>query len=132
MYGVIQAEVSVLPENDHNALAAQVRQAREQFREKLRAQAERLETLQQALKELREEHERLESETERHFGGLEEFKLPSPPLPLEAVLAAVGNLITATLPKQVFNKLTEEACRMGVRAVVFEVRSKADYPGPSA
>jgi len=31
----------------------------------------------------------------------------------------------------VFNKLTEEACRMGVRAVVFEVRGKAAW-GASA
>ena len=43
------------------------------------------------------------------------------------MLAAVRNLFTATLPKQVFNTLTEEASRMGVRAVAFDVRGKAAW-----
>jgi hypothetical protein len=128
---VIPVEVAVLPEDDNNALAAQVRQAREQLEEKFRAQAEQLQKLEQDLKELRDEHERLESEAGRHFEALEKFELPSPPVPLEAVLASVRNLLTATLPKQVFNKLTEEAYRMGVRAVAFEVRGKAAW-GASA
>jgi hypothetical protein len=109
----------------------QVRQAREQLGEKFRAQAEQLQKLEQDLKELRDEHERLESEAWHQFEVLEKFKLPSAPVPVDAVLAAVRNLLTATLPKQVFNKLTEEACRMGVRAVAFEVRGKAAW-GASA
>jgi hypothetical protein len=125
------AEVAVLPENDNNVLAVQVRQAREQLEEKVRAQAEQLQKLEQDLKELRDGHEQLESEAWHQFEVLEKAKLPSAPMPVDAVLTAVRNLLTATLPKQVFNKLTEEACRMGVRAVVFEVRGKAAW-GTSA
>ena len=105
------AEVAVLPENDNKALAVQVRQAREQLGEKFRAQAEQLQKLEQDLKELRDGHERLESEAWHQFEALEKSELPSAPVPVDAVLAAVRNLITATLPKEVFNKLTEEACR---------------------
>jgi hypothetical protein len=104
---------------------------REQLGVKFRVQAEQLQKLEQALKELRDEHARLESETGGHFEALEKFKLPSPPVPLEAVLAAVCNLLTATLPNEVFDKLTEEAHRMGARAVAFEVRGKAAW-GASA
>ncbi len=124
-------EVAVLPENDNNALAVQVRQEREQLGEKFRAQAEQLQKLEQDLKELRGEHERFESEARHRFEALEKAKLPSAPVPVDAVLTAVRNLLTATLPKQVFNKLTEEACRMGVRAVALEVRGKAAW-GASA
>jgi hypothetical protein len=120
-----------LPEDDNNALVVQVRQAREQLGAKFRAQAEQLQKLEQDLKELRDEHEQLEADAWHQFEALEKFKLPSPPVPLEAVHAAVCNLLTATLPKQVFNKLTEEAYRMGVRAVAFEVRGKAAW-GASA
>ena len=128
---MIRAEVAVLPENDNDALAVQVRQARERLGEKFRAQAEQLQKLEQDLKELRDEHEQLESEAWHQFEALEKSKLPSAPVPVDAMLTAVRNLLTATLPKQVFNKLTEEACRMGVRAVVFEVRGKAAW-GASA
>ena len=99
--------------------------------EKLREHAKQLETLQQALKELCDEHERLESEMPRQGGGFEESRLPSSSVPLQVVLAAVDSLMSATLPRQVFSKLTEEASRMGVRAVVFEVRNKAVW-GASA
>ena len=59
------AEVAVLPENDNNALAVQLRQAREQLREEFRAQAEQLQKLEQDLKKLRDGHEQLESEVRR-------------------------------------------------------------------
>jgi len=124
---LILAEVATLPENDTNASGVQVRQAREQLGEKFRAQAEQLQKLDQDLKELREKQEQLESEAWRQFEALKKSQLPSVPLPVDAVLAAVRNLLTATSSKQVFNKLTEEACRMGVRAVGFEVRDKAAW-----
>jgi hypothetical protein len=108
-----------------------VRQARAQLREKLHDHAKQLEKLQHGLNELCDELERLELETERNFKTLEELQAPPSPLRLAAVRAAVDSLMTATLPKQVFDKLTEEAHRMGVRAVVFEVRSKAAW-GASA
>ena len=128
---MIRVEVPALPENDNNALAVQVRQARERLGEKFRARAEQLQKVDQDLKELRDEHEQLESEVWHQFEVLEKSKLPSATVPVDAVLAAVHNLLTATLPKQVVNKLTEEACRMGVRAVAFEVRGKAAW-GTSA
>ena len=93
------AEVAVLPENDNKALAVQVRQAREQLGEKFRAQAEQLQKLEQDLKELRDGHERLESEAWHQFEALEKSELPSAPVPVDAVLTAVRNLLTATLPK---------------------------------
>ena len=124
---MILAEVPTLPENDTNASGVQVRQAREQLGEKFRAQAEQLQKLDQDLKELREKHEQLESEAWHQFEALKKSQLPSVPLPVDAVLAAVRNLRTATSSKQVFNKLTEEACRLGVRAVAFEVRDKAAW-----
>jgi hypothetical protein len=121
----------VLPEDANNALAVQLRQMREQLREKFRGQAEQLQKLEQDLEELRDKHQQLESEAWHHLEALGKSRLSSPPVPLEAVLAAVRNLLTARLPKQVFNKLTEEACRMGVRAVAFEVRGAAAW-GASA
>jgi hypothetical protein len=124
---LILAEVATLPENDANTSGVQVRQAREQLGEKFRAQAEQWQKLDQDLKELREKHEQLESEAWHQFEALKKSQLPSVPLPVDAVLAAVRNLRTATSSKQVFNKLTEEACRMGVRAVAFEVRDKAAW-----
>jgi len=99
--------------------------------EKFRAQAEQLQKLEQDLKELRDKHEQLESEAWTQFETLEKLRVPSAPMPAEAVLAAVRNLRTATLPKQVLHQLTEEACRFGVRAVAFEVRGKAAW-GASA
>jgi len=128
---VIRAEVAVLPENDNYALAAHARQAREQLGEKFRAQAEQLQKLEQDLKALRDEHEQLESEAWHQFDALVKSTVPSAPMPVDALLAAVSNLGTAISPQQVFNKLTEEASRMGVRAVAFEVRGKAAW-GASA
>ena len=46
---MIRTEVAVLPEDDNNALAVQVRQTREQLGEKFRAQAEQLQKLEQDL-----------------------------------------------------------------------------------
>ena len=128
---MIRAEVAVLPENDNYALAAHARQAREQLGKKFRAQAEQLQKLEQDLKALRDEHEQLESEAWHQFDALVKSTVPSAPMPVDALLAAVSNLGTAISPQQVFNKLTEEASRMGVRAVAFEVRGKAAW-GASA
>ena len=46
---MIRTEVAVLPEDDNNALAVQVRQTREQLGEKFRGQAEQLQKLEQDL-----------------------------------------------------------------------------------
>jgi hypothetical protein len=74
---VIGAEVAVLSEDDKNALAAQVLQMREQLGEKFRVQAERLQKLDQGLKELRDQHEQLKSEVWRRFEALEKSGLSS-------------------------------------------------------
>lgn len=105
----------------------QVRQARERLGGKFRAQADLLQMLEQNLQEMRDEQERMVLEAERQFEAREKLRLPSSPVPLEAVLAAVRNLLTPTLPLQVLNQLTEEANRMGVRAAAFEVRGKSAW-----
>jgi hypothetical protein len=43
------------------------------------------------------------------------------------VLAAARNIFAAISPMQVFSNLTEEACRLGVRAAAFEVRGEAAW-----
>jgi len=128
---LIRAEVATLPENDTNEPAVQVHQGRGQLGEKFRAQAEQLQKLDEALKELREKHEQLESEAWHQFEVLKKSQVPSAPMAVDAVLAAVRNLLTATSSKGVFDKLAEEACRMGVRSAAFEVRGKAAW-GTSA
>lgn len=50
---------------------------------------------------------------------------------MDKLLNSVRNLITATLPEQVMDVLTEEAEQMGVRAAVFDVRGKSAW-GSSA
>jgi hypothetical protein len=50
---------------------------------------------------------------------------------IEQVLAGVRDLITATLPEQVLEVLTEESGKLGVRSAVFDVRGKAAW-GSSA
>jgi cell division septum initiation protein DivIVA len=67
----------VLPEDDTNALAEQVRQAREQLEEKFRAQAEQLQKLEHEVKELREQHEQLKSEIWHRLATLEKSELSS-------------------------------------------------------
>jgi len=124
---VIPPEVAALPEDDSKALVEQVHEMRERLGERLRAQAAHLQKLEEGLKQLRDEHEQLEGQVWDQFEALGEPKSSSPSTPLEAVLAAARNLLTATLPKQVFNKLTEEGYRMGVRAVAFEIRGKAAW-----
>ena len=118
-------------ENEKATLVFRVREARERIRESLRGQAEQLRKFDESLKGLLAGHEQLESETSHQFKELETIEFPAPPVSLEAVLAAVRNLITATLPEQVFGTLAEEASQMGVRAVVFDVRGKAAW-GASA
>jgi len=55
----------------------------------------------------------------------------SPDAALENVLTAVRNVSTCTLPEQLFEALTEEVSRWGVRAAIFDVRGKAAW-GASA
>lgn len=100
---------------------------REQLEERFRAQAEQLKKLERALKQLHDEQVQAEEEVWYQFEVLGQSKLSSPSTSLEAVLAATRNLLTADSPRLVFNKLTEEAYRVGVRAVAFEVRGSAAW-----
>jgi hypothetical protein len=91
-----------------------------QIRERLMRELERLkETVQEQLESL--------SKIDSAGGAAGSASEP----PMENVLAAVRNIITATLPEQVLNVLTEEAEQLGVRAAVFDVRGKAAW-GSSA
>lgn len=118
-------------------LSGLVSEVRERLSQQLREQAEQLKKTEQSLQELRSRHEQLEQALEEQLGLLEKAE-PSgssaaagSDASLEKLLAGVRNLITATLPEQVFEALTEEAEQLGVRGAVFDVRGKAAW-GSSA
>ncbi len=92
-----------LPETQPNSIAGLISQARQRLSQELQALQGQLETLGRF----------------------------TPSVSLDRVLASVRNLITATLPEQVFATLAEEAEQMGVRAAVFDIRGKASW-GASA
>jgi hypothetical protein len=116
-----------LPEDVNDALVAQVRETRDHLGRQLRAQAEQLQRLEEGLRRTRVEHERLEEELWDRLEALGASKSSTPAAPLDAVLAAARNLFAATSRKQALSNLTEEACRLGVRAAAFEVRGEAAW-----
>ncbi len=121
---MFDANDSEVPRLAENPIAGLVNQAREQLGQELRAEAQELERLEQGLQALRGRHQRLEQAVEQRLEALGKF---SPPAPVDKVLASVRNLITATVPEQVFAALAEEAEQMGVRAAVFDIRGKAAW-----
>lgn len=115
-----------------NPLVELVREVRERLAKELQAQAEQIQKLEQSLQELGERHRRFEGALEQQLQTLEKVELPSGgdaghEGALEGVLGAVRNLITATLPEQVLQVVTEEASQMGLRAAVFDVRGRAAW-----
>lgn len=123
-----------LAEAEANRLADFVTQARERLRQQLSAQGDQVQKLERNLQELRARQQQLEQTVQEQLDVLGKFQPSGPPgaqAPLENVLAAVRNLITATLAEQVLDVLTEEAEQLGVRAAVFNVRGKAAW-GASA
>jgi hypothetical protein len=115
-----------------NPLAELVGQTRERLSKELQAQAEQIQKLEQTLRELRERHQQIEGALDQELQALEAAEVPSGrgtgrEGALEGVLGAVRNLMTATLPEQVLQVVTEEAALMGVRAAVFDVRGKAAW-----
>ena len=124
-----------MTERPKNPLADVVNQAREQLGAEFQAQAERIQQLEQSVQELRNRHQQLETSVQDQLEKLAKAEIPAPPEPpapaaspmLDQVLAAVRNLITATLPEQVLEVLTEEGQNLGVRAAVFDVRGKAAW-----
>ena len=110
----------------------QIREIREHLGEKLRAQALKLQRLEERLRELRAEHGQLEAEARDQFEALVNPGFASQSTPLAEILTAVQNLRAATLPRQLFNILAEESHRLGARAVIFEVRDDAPVGGRRA
>jgi hypothetical protein len=105
----------------------QIREIREHLGAKLRAQAQQLHKLEEELQELRAQQSGLEAEVWEQLEALGKPGPASPSTPLGEVLAAARNLLAAISPRHLFNILTEESCRLGVRAVVFEVRGEAAW-----
>lgn len=117
-----------------NPVTEWANQTRERLTADLQAQGEDLRRLEQGVQQLRARQEQLVASFADELTKLEKIELPaaaapsSPPSPvLENVLAAVRNLMTATLPEQVLQVLTEEGENLGVRAAVFDVRGKAAW-----
>ncbi len=128
-----QLEVCTLAETQQNPIPDLVSQARERLAQELHAQVEQLEKVEQSLQELRSRHQQLEAALQQQLDALAKVELPAAPAPaaaqasLEQVLAAVRELITATLPEQVLEVLTDAAEQLGARAAVFDVRGKAAW-----
>ena len=127
--------------------------ARQRVRQEISAHVEQLENLQKLVGELQERQKKLEEETEQQLQQLADksigearkrqnslkeavdeqlnrvaqYEPPPVVAPLDKLLASVRNLITATLPEQVLEVLTEEAEQMGARAAIFDVRGKAAW-----
>lgn len=122
-----------MAESPQNPIKNLINQARERLAQEFRAQAEHLQKLEQSLQELRGRKQQLEEAVEQHLDSLDKVELaPLPSTPaadssLENLLAAVRDLMTATLPEQVLQVLTEEGEKLGVRAAVFDVRGKAAW-----
>ena len=128
-----------MAEMQKNPVVELVQQAREQLAAEFRAQAEQLAKLEQNVQELRSRQVQLDESLQKHFERLSQVQMPAAgaePAPgsgalLEQVLGGVRDLITATLPEQVLEVLTDEGEKLGVRAAVFDVRGKAAW-GSSA
>ncbi len=123
-----------MSEKQQPSISELVTSARERLSQEVQAQSEQLGKLERELQELKNHHERLQSELAQQLEALGKYEPPtSASAPdLEKVLAAVRNLITATLPEQVFDSLTGEAKELGVRAVVFDVRGKSAWGASAA
>lgn len=126
-----------MAETQQNPISDLISKARERLAQGLRSQAEQLQKLEQSLQDLRTQQQELEKAIHQQLETLAKVELPAaaPPMAadtsLEKVLAGVRDLMTATLPEQVQEVLTEEVEKLGVRAAVFDVRGKAAW-GASA
>jgi len=126
-----------LAETSQNPITDLIQQARERLGKELRAQTEQLQKLEASFQELRGKQKQLEENFQQHLDALARVQVAGPPSApagdssLENLLAAVRDLMTATLPEQVQQVLTEEGEKLGIRAAVFDVRGKAAW-GASA
>ena len=124
----------------YDPLTKLVEQARTQLASELQALGEQLQKLEQSVQNLRAQQRTLEESVGSRLDGLARVEVPSgggPPVVLaggaviEQILAGVRDLITATLPEQVLEVLTDEGAKLGVRSAVFDIRGKAAW-GSSA
>ncbi len=126
-----------MAETSQNPITDLIQQARERLGKELRAQTEQLQKLEASFQELRGKQKQLEENFQQHLDALARVQVAGPPSApagdssLENLLAAVRDLMTATLPEQVQQVLTEEGEKLGIRAAVFDVRGKAAW-GASA
>ena len=135
------SEVSPLADNQPVLFAESIREARQCFEAELSARAEQIRKLTLALTELQQIHERTGQEAAQRWDELARMAANadalaaapkvSPDAALEDVLGAVRNLVTCTIPEQVFDVLTAEAAQWSVRAAIFDVRGRAAW-GASA
>ena len=108
--------------------------ARQRLATELRAQAEHILKLNRELAELQLLHGRTEQEAFRQWdevAGAAELAADaarnSPEAALGKVLVVVRDLMTCTIPEQVFQTLTEETSHWGVRVAIFDVRGSAAW-----
>ena len=125
-----------MAENQPFSFADSIREARQRLAVELRAQAEQISKINLELTELQQLHERTEQEASRQWdevmhaatmGAAAFAPQASPDKALEDVLTAVRNLMTCTMPEQVFEVLAEETGQWGVRSAIFDVRGKAAW-----
>ncbi|MBZ5516468.1 MAG: hypothetical protein LAN62_16785 [Acidobacteriia bacterium] len=127
-----------MSETENNSIARFIQQARERLGQELRAHAEQLQQLEASVQALRDRERQLERLVEQQLEALAAVKIEAPPAPdtgrvqMEGLLAAVRELITATLPDQVLEVLTAEGQKLGVRTAVFDVRGKAAWGSSAA
>ena len=130
-------EVPYLPQTQQNSIQDLVNQARKCLEQELQSLSAQLQKVEDGLQELRARQKQVERAAEEQLEALGKAELTAggggaaADTSLEKVLGGVRNLITATLPEQVLEVLTEEAEQLGVRAAVFDVRGKAAW-GSSA
>ncbi len=122
----------------NNPIPQLINEARERLGQELRAYADQVQQLEQSVQALRDRQRELEKSVEHHLEELANVKIEAAPAPeaggapLEPLLAAVRELITATFPEQVLEVLTVEGQKLGVRTAVFDVRGKAAWGSSSA
>jgi hypothetical protein len=127
-----------LADTQNNPIPQLINEARERLGQELRAYADQVQQLEQNLQALRDRQRQLEQLLERHLEELANVKIEAAPAaetggaPVESLLAAVRELITATFPEQVLEVLTVEGQKLGVRTAVFDVRGRAAWGSSSA
>lgn len=123
----------------HQILTRLVEKARAELAADARALAGQIQKVEQSLQDLRAQQQKLEEVVASRLEELGKVEIPSGGMTvtpgggavIEQVLAGVRDLITATLPEQALEVLTDEGAKLGVRSAVFDVRGKAAW-GSSA